>query len=137
MFLGYCGDGKNGNSENWLSTSDLENLVVPTGLSASCSSIGHTKVEWDPAFDTIATHLIVERKTAAQEYEVVAEVEIDEGIFVDEVANGVVYTYRVQAIIKEGDAVQYVSEGYSTEDTAQTSSAGCSLIVDSENPSEV
>ena len=136
-FLGYCGEGESKKSENWLSTSDLEQLVSPAGLTAQCQSAGYIKVQWNPDFDTIATHLQIERKTATTDFEHVADVAVDAGSFSDNVTNGVAFIYRVKAIIKDGDQVQYVSEDYSVEtDAAQTSGMGCAIVVDPDGPSD-
>jgi|JI10StandDraft_1071094.scaffolds.fasta_scaffold49152_4 hypothetical protein len=136
-FLGYCGDGKSEKSENWLSTSDLQNLVAPAGLSVACQSAGHLSVSWDASIDTIATHLRIERKSPTQDYEQVVDVAIEDGVYVDAVANNIIFTYRVQAIIKDGEDVQYVSDAYSATGTGQTSNLGCVIVVDPDEPSEL
>lgn len=133
-FLGYCGDGKSEKSENWLSTSDLQNLVAPAGLTVACQSAGHIAISWDATIDTIATHLRIERKSTSQEYSEVADVAIEDGAFVDSVTNNTIFTYRAQAIIKDGDDVQYVSDAYSATGTGQTSNLGCVIVVDPDDP---
>lgn len=133
-FLGYCGDGKSEKSENWLSTSDLQNLVAPAGLTVECASIGHIQISWDASIDTIATHLRVERKTPTEEFSQVADIAIDDGSFIDTVSNNINYTYRAQAIIKDGEDVQYVSDVYSATGTSHTSNIGCAVDTEPTDP---
>lgn len=130
MFLGYCGDNQEKKSASWLTTdaNTVQGLNVPAALHAACQSSGHILVTWDP-FTTTATNLVVERKSATEEYAKVGEINLESSNFSDSVTNGIDYTYRVRAIIMSGPAIQYVSEDYSIEATGRAASP-CPVPID-------
>ncbi len=134
-FVGYCGGDKKQESENWLSTSDLENLVAPAIVNAACESTGHIKVTWNSEFETIATHLQVFRKEVASEddFEKIDEITVDAGIYSNDVANNVYYIYRVKAIVRgDDDELQYVSPDFSPESNQSKATVNCMLVADTD-----
>lgn len=135
-FLGYCGDGKTESSDKWLTTSDLQNLVAPAGVSASCQSSGKIKVTWNASYETIATHLQIFRKAVAAEDEFVKidEVVVDAGIYSNTVPNNVYYKYQVKAVVRDEDGnLQYVSPDSSPQTNQVKATIGCSIDIDTGN----
>lgn len=130
LLLTFCGDGQEQKSANWLTTdaSSVEGLNVPATLHAACQSDGHIKISWDE-FVTTATDFVIERKSPTEDFEKVGEVSSEDLFFIDEVANGIIYTYRIRGVIMQGNEINYVSESYSVEASASAASM-CPVIVD-------
>ncbi len=127
-FLGYCGGDEGQKSQNWLSTSDLDKLVAPTGLTAQCQSKGRILIQWDLDFQTSATHFIMERKSIAlgTDFEEIARVPVQEGMYEDSVSLNKEYVYRALPIIISGDQVQSISKDYSNQtQPVLTTARGC------------
>ena len=132
-FLGHCGGDKGGTSDNWLTTSDLQQLVAPAGITASCQSTGHIKIMWDATYETIATHLQIFRKAVATEDDFVQidEVAVDAGIYSNAVPNNVYFKYQVKAVIRDDEGVlQYISEDFSPQSAQIKATTNCSIISD-------
>jgi hypothetical protein len=129
-FLGYCGDGNDKKSTNWLSTSDLKNLVAPTDLHAACQSTGHIKVTWTGSFETVATDLEIYRKGPTDaDFTKIDEIAVDAGIYTNAVPNGTTFKYRARAIVRGDDGdLRYVSPDYSPETNGASSSTNCGII---------
>lgn len=131
-FLGYCGDGKNNDNDQWIKTGGLENLVAPSAVSASCQASGKIKVTWDAHVDTSATHLQVFRKAVTEEdFVMIDEVAVDAGIFSNTVPNNVYYTYRVKAVARndEGD-LMYIADEFSATSNQARATLNCLIIID-------
>lgn len=129
-FMGYCGDGKSSKSDNWLTTSDLQNLVAPAGISATCQSSGHIKVTWDSNYETIATHLQIFRRAvdSEDEFTKIDEIEVGAGIYSNAVGNNIFYKYQVKAIVRGDDGeIQYVSPDFSPQTAQVKATIGCAL----------
>lgn len=140
MFLGYCGDGENKKSENWLSTSDLQNLVAPADIQAACQSSGRIKITWNAGFDTVATHLEIYRKTSTgtDEFVKIEEVAVDAGIYSDTVINNTYYVYRAKAVVLDDDeTVQYLSPDFSPQTNQARASTNCGIVIDADEDTTV
>lgn len=125
----FCGENEETKSSNWLTTDaqSIQGLHAPENIMAACQASGLIKVSWD-AFSTNATDFVIERKVEGGEFEKVGDVSADALFFSDSVVNGILYTYRVRAVIMSGTQINYVSEDYSV--SASASAANLCPIID-------